>query len=163
MIDLELAHFIAKFYVALCFFCFVVSFSNRGCNKSNLIVVSFALIHCVVGQSSKMAFDFYTYYLASACFCILVIACSLLTHVYLRVKHEVITVVIYSLFILISISYLIIHRVRVVIYDTDEPILWLINSQSVFTLTLYFISISLFLYGCNIQWKSQFGRLLSRF
>lgn len=163
MISLELAHFIAKFYVLLFFICFLVSFSNKGFNKSNLIIVSFALIHSILGQSGKVAFDFYTYYLACACFCIFVIASSMLTHIYLRIKHEAVTVIIYSLYIFICISYLIIHRVRVIVYDTDEPILWLINSQSVFTLGLYFISISLLLYGCNIQWKSQFGRLSSLF
>jgi len=163
MIDLELAHFISKFYLFLFFICFVLSFINKSRNKSNLIIISFFLIHCLIGQTSKMSFGFYTYYLASAFLCLTVIILSLFLHLYLRIKHEFVTVLNYILLILISMSYLIIHRVRVVIFETDEPILWLINAHSAFTLLLYFLSICFFLYGSNIKWKSQFGRLSSLF
>jgi hypothetical protein len=163
MIDLELAHFISKFYLFLFFICFVLSFINKNNNKSNLIIISFFLIHCLIGQTSKMSFGFYTYYLVSAFSCLMVIIFSLLLHLYLRVEHKFLTVINYIFLILISMSYLIIHRVRVVIFDTDEPILWLINTHSALNLVLYFISICFFLYGSNIKWKSQFGRLSSLF
>lgn len=161
MISLELGHFIAKFYLLSYFLIFIFSFVNRDNNKSNLIIVGFALCRCIFGQSSKMMFDFYTYYLGAAFGCLLCIVLSLLTHLFFKVKHAKSTLVIYGLYFLISISFLVIHRVRVVIFDTDESIIWLINSQSVFTLTLYFLSICVFAYGTRIKWNLYFGRLSS--
>jgi hypothetical protein len=159
MIDLELGHFIAKFYLFAYFLVFVVSFFNKDNNKSNLIIVGFALCRCIFGQSSKMMFDFYTYYLGAAFGCLFCIVLSLLTHLFFKVKHSKSTLVVYGFYFLIAISYLVIHRVRVVIYDTDAPITWLINLQSVFTLTLYFLSICVFAYGTKIRWKLYSGRL----
>lgn len=161
MIDLELSHFIAKFYLLAYFVVFIFSFVNRDNNKSNLIIVGLALCRCIFGQSSKMLFDFYTYYLGAAFGCLLCIVLSLLAHLFFKIKHEKSTLFIYGLYFLIAISFLVIHRVRVVIYDTDEPIMWLINIQSVFTLTLYFLSICVFAYGTRIRWNLYFGRLSS--
>jgi hypothetical protein len=161
MIDLELSHFIAKFYLFAYFLVFTVSFFNTDNNKSNLIIVGFALCRCIFGQSSKMLFDFYTFYLGAAFECLLCIGLSLVVHLFFKVKHEKSTLFIYGCYFLIAISYLVIHRVRVVIYDIDEPIMWLINLQSIFTLTLYFLSICVFAYGTKIRWNSYFGRLYS--
>jgi hypothetical protein len=159
MISLGLAHFIAKFYLFTYFVVFVFSFINRDENKSNLIILSLALCYCIFGQFSKMFLSFYTYYLGAAFGCLVSITISLFTHLFFKLKHEKSTLFIYGCYFLIAISYLVIHRVRVVIYDTDESIMWFINLQSIFTLTLYFLSICVFAYGTRIRWSFYFGRL----
>jgi len=163
VINLELAHFIAKFYLLAYFICFAVSFSNKYNNKSNLIIITYALVFSVLNQYIKSSLDFYTFYLGSAASCLNCIFLSLITHLSMKVKHSKTTIYIYIFYILIALSYMLVHRIRVVIFDSDEHILWLINTQSVFTLTLYFLSICVFIYGSNILWKSQFGRLSSLF
>jgi len=159
MIDLELGHFFAKFYMFAYFLVFIVSFFNKDNNKSNLIIVGFALCRCIFGQSSKMLFDFYTYYLGAAFGCLACIVLSLIAHLFFKVRHAKTTLYVYGLYFLIAISFLVIHRVRVVMYDTDEPIILFINLQSVFTLTLYFLSICVFAYGTRIKWNWHSGRL----
>jgi len=163
VISLELGHFIAKFYLIGYFLCFLLSYRNRYNNKSNLIIVTLALASCAFNQHLRENLGFYTFYLGAACQVLITLSVSLGIHLYFKIKHERTTLLVYLLYILISISFMVIHRVRVVIFDTDESILWLINSQSAFTLSLYFLSICLFLYGTNIKWKSQFGRLSSLF
>ncbi len=161
MINLEIAHFIAKFYMCAYLVCFILSFLNKKNNKSNLILVTIALVFCIFNQYLKTSLGFYFFYLgeaASSLFCVLL---SLIVHLFFRVKHEKPTLYIYSFYFLIAISYLVIHRIRVVIYDTDEPILWLISLQSGFTLTLYFLSVCVFIYGIKIKWNCYFGRLSS--
>ena len=158
MINLELAYFIAKFYlVGLCI-CFVLSLLNLHNNKSNFIVVTFALLHCFIDQFIKTSLDFYTFYLGAAFECLVFILLSVAAHLYLKIKHAKSSVIVYIIYLLIALSYLILHRVRVVIYSTDEPILWLINMQSVFVLTLYFFSNCFVVYGSKIKWNSGFGR-----
>ncbi|PKH86232.1 hypothetical protein [Colwellia sp. Bg11-28] len=161
MIPLEFAHFIAKFYICAYLVCFILSFLNKENNKSNLIVVALALVFCIFNQYLKSSLGFYFFYLAGAAGCILCVFLSLIIHLALKIKHEKSTLFVYGFYFLIAISYLVIHRVRVVIYDTDESIMWLINLQSVFTLTLYFLSICVFAYGTKITWNSYFGRLSS--
>jgi len=163
MINLELAHFIAKFYLFSYFICFLISFSNKHNNKSNFIAITFALVFSLLNQYIKQTLDFYTFYLGSAAGCLIYVLFSLITHLVMKIKHVRTTVIIYVLYILISLSYLIIHKVRVVIFDSDEHILWVINAQSIFTLAVYLINICLFAYGSKILWKSQFGRLSSLF
>lgn len=163
MIDLELAHFVAKFYLIGLSLCFICSYINRRKNKSNLIAVTFSLFHCIIDQFSKVKFDFYTFYLGAAFGCLVFILITVLVHVHLCIKHVKTTVIIYVIYFLIAISFLILHRIRVVIYSSDEPIMWLINLQSVFILTLYFLSVCIFVYGCKIPWNTQFGRFFSRF
>lgn len=160
MINLELAHFIAKFYMCAYFICFLLSFINKDNNKSNLILASIALFFCVIDQYLKMSLDFYYFYLGEAAGSLFCILLSLTIHLLLKVNHERTTLIVYSFYFLISIGYLVLHRVRVVIYDTDEPIMWLINSQSVFNLSLYFLSICVFAYGTKIKWNLYFGRVL---
>jgi hypothetical protein len=161
MIDLELAHFIAKIYICAYLVFFILSFLNKENNKSNLIVVSLALIFSIFNQYLKLSLGFYFYYLGCAAVCLFAVFLSLIIHLFFKVKHEKSTLFIYGCYFLISISYLVIHRVRVVIYDIDEPIMWFINLQSIFTLTLYFLSICVFAYGTKIRWNSYFGRLYS--
>ncbi|KGJ86854.1 hypothetical protein [Colwellia psychrerythraea] len=159
MINHELGHFIATFYLFAYFLVFILSFMNRNNNKSNLIVVALALSLCIFNQYLKISLGFYFYYLGAAACTLFCILFSLAAHLFLKVKHEISTLFIYGFYFLISISYLVIHRVRVVIFDTDEPIMWLINSQSAFSLTLYLLSICVFVYGTKIKWKWHFGRL----
>ena len=161
MINLDLAYFIAKFYMCAYLVCFILSFLNKDNNKSNLIIVALALVFCIFNQYLKSSLGFYFFYLGGAAGSLFCILLSLITHLALKVKHEKSTLFIYGFYFLIAISYLVIHRVRVVIYDTDEPIMLLINLQSVFTLTLYFLSICVFAYGTRIRWNLYYGRLSS--
>jgi len=163
VINLELGYFIAKFYLAGYFLCFFLSFNNKYDNKSNLIITTVALINCIFNQYLKEILDFYTFYLGAAFQLLTLLLISIIIHLFFKVKHEKSTVFVYGLYIFIVISYLIIHRVRVVMFDSDEHIMWLINGQSIFTLTLYFLSICVFIYGSKTLWKSQFGRLSSLF
>ncbi|NQZ24512.1 MAG: hypothetical protein HRT53_21005 [Colwellia sp.] len=161
MISHELGHFIAKFYLVGYLVCFIFSFLNKFNNKSNLIIITLAFVFCVFNQFLKVKLGFYTFYLGAALGLSVCVFLSVTFHFFTKVLHKKTTLVVYSFYISMAISYLILHRVRVVIYDSDEPISWLINAQSVFTLTLYFFSIVIFLYGCKVKWKLQFGRLLS--
>ena len=161
MITLELAHFIAKFYLVAYILCFVLSYKNVKENKSNFIIIMLAIATCIFNQYINTDADFYTFYLVMAITCTNVILASVGFHIYFSIKHSRSTLWTYSIYFLIAISYMIIHRVRVEIFDSDEPILWFINAQSAFTLSLYFLSICIFIYGCNIKWKLQFGRLSS--
>jgi hypothetical protein len=163
MISLDLGHFIAKFYLVGYFICFLISYSNKDNNKSNLIIVTYALVFCLFNQYIKSVLDFYTYYLGCAFSCLVCLVFSLITHLIMKIKHAKTTIYVYVIHLLIALSYLVIHRVRVVLFDSDEHILWLINSQSGFTLSLYFFSICVLFYGSKILWKSQFGRLSSLF
>jgi hypothetical protein len=163
VISLELGYFIAKFYVVAYFLCFLFSYQNKLNNQSNLIITTTALISCVFNQYLRETLGFYMFYLGAAFQVLFSLLISLIIHLYFKIKHEKTTVFVYWIYVLIAMSFMILHRVRVVIYDNDEPILWLINLQSAFTLSLYFLSICLFLLGCNIKWKSQFGRLSSLF
>jgi hypothetical protein len=163
MINLELAHFIAKFFMIFYFVCFLLSLANKHNNKSNFIAITFALIFSVLNQYIKQTQGFYTFYLVSAVSCLFYVLLSLITHLLIKIKHVKTTVYIYFFYILIALSYLGLHRVRVIIFDSDEHILWVINTQSVFTLILYFLCICVFVYGSKILWKSQFGRLSSLF
>jgi hypothetical protein len=159
MINLELGYFIAKFYLAGYFVCFLFSYRNKHINQSNLIIATIALVNCLFNQYLKEALDFYTFYLGAAFQVLILLLISLIIHRYFRIRHEKTTLLIYGLYILIAISFMIIHRVRVVIFDSDENIMWLINTHSVFTLTLYFLSICVLAYGGIIKWKLPFGRL----
>jgi hypothetical protein len=159
LISLELGHHIAKLYLIGYSIVFVLSFLNKESNKSNLIIVSLALIGCIFSQYIKESLSFYVFYLGAALQFLVLILVSVFTHLFFKIKHEQTSIVVYFLYVLMALSYMVLHHVRVVIYDTDEPILWLINSQSIFTLTLYFLSICVFAYGCKIRWKWQFGRL----
>lgn len=159
MISLELGYFIAKFYMMGYFLCFLLSYRNRRSNKSNLIITTVALVNCIFNQYLKEALDFYTYYLGAAFQVLILLFISLIIHLYFRIKHEKTTLFVYGFYILIAISLMIIHRVRVVVFDSDENILWLINTQSAFTLTLYLLSIFVLAYGGLIKWKLPFGRL----
>jgi len=163
VINLELGYFIAKFYLAGYFFCFLLSYKNKQKNLSNLIITSIALVNCIFNQYLKEALDFYTFYLGAAFQILILLLISLIIHLYFRIKHKKSTLVVYGLYLLIAISLMVIHRVRVVIFDSDEHILWLINAHSVLTLTLYFLSICVLAYGSKILWKSQFGRSSSLF
>jgi len=138
---------------------FILSFLNKDNNKSNLIIASLALLGCIFSQYLKESLSFYIFYLGAALQFLVLVLISVFTHLFFKIKHEQTSVIVYILYILMAISYMVLHRIRVVMYDTDEPILWLINSQSVLTLTLYFLSICVFAYGCKIKWKLQFGRL----
>jgi len=159
MISLELSYFIAKFYLLAYFVFFIISFLNKENNKSNFIIVSLVLINCIIGQYVKELLGFYTFYLGATLQCLVVIALSLFLHLFFKVKHEKTTYIIYLFYFFIALSFLILHRVRVVIYDSDESILWLINTQSVFTLLLYFLSIIVLAFGCKNKWKYFSGRL----
>jgi hypothetical protein len=159
MINLELAYFIAKFYMFAYLFCFILSFLNKENNKSNLTIVALALVFCMFDQYLKSSLGFYQFYLGSAAAPLFCILFSLTAHLIIKIKHVRTTLLIYGIYFLIAISYLVIHRVRVVIYDTDAPIIWLINAQSVFTLGLYLLSICVFAYGTRIKWNWHFGRL----
>lgn len=161
MITLELAHTIAKFYLVAYVICFVLSYTNVKENKSNLIIISVALASFIFNQYLKEEGDFYTFYLLAATAAMNVILTTIALHTFFTVKHSRSTLWIYLIYFLIAISYMIIHRVRVVIYESDEPILWFINAHSAFTLSLYILSICIFIYGCNIKWKVRFGRLSS--
>jgi hypothetical protein len=159
LISLELGHHIAKVYLIGYCIVFVLSYLNKDNNKSNLIITSLALFGCIFNQYLKENLSFYIFYLGAALQLLALIFISVFTHLFFKIKHEQTSIFIYFLYVLMAISYMVLHRVRVVMYDTDEPILWLINSQSIFTLTLYFLSICVFAYGCKIRWKWQFGRL----
>ncbi len=161
MITLELAHTIAKFYLVAYVFCFLFSYRNRRNNKSNFIVILVAIASFLFNQYLKEEGDFYTFYLLAAAAAMNVILTSVGLHLFFTIKHSRSTLWIYLIYFLIAISYMIIHRVRVVVYESDEPILWFINAHSAFTLSLYILSICIFIYGCNIKWKVQFGRLSS--
>ena len=141
------------------FIVFILSFLNKDNNKSNLIIASLALVGCIFSQYLKESLSFYVFYLGAALQFLVLVLISVFTHLFLKIKHERTTITVYILYILMVISYMVLHRVRVVMYEADEPIMWLINSQSIFTLTLYFLSICVFGYGCKIKWKLQFGRL----
>lgn len=160
MISLESAHFITKFYLIGYFICFVLSFVKEN-NKSNLIIVSLVFFYSVLDQYLKMELGFYTFYYGAALGCATVVLVSVLSHLYLKVRHQKVTALMYICFLLMAASYMIVYRVRVVIYETDEPISWLINGQSWFTLIIYFLILLLCFYGCNVKWKLQFGRLFS--
>jgi hypothetical protein len=159
LIRLDLGHQIAKLYLIGYCIVFVLSYLNKDNNKSNLIIASLALFGCIFNQYLKETLSFYIFYLGSALQLLVLILISVSTHLFFKIKHKKTTITVYILYILMVISYMVLHRVRVVMYDTDEPILWLINSQSGFTLSLYFLSICVFAYGCKIKWKLQFGRL----
>lgn len=161
MIDFELAHFIAKFYLFAYFLAFVLSFFNVTNNKSNLIIITLALVFCVFNQYLKSAVDFYNYYLTSTFFALLFILLSLASHFYLKIRHSKTTLFVYVSYLFLAVSYLIMHRIRVVIFDKDDSIIWLINSHSALVNILYFINILLFFYGTKIKWKSYSGRLFS--
>ena len=158
VINLELSHFIAKFYLVALSICFVFSFININKNKSNFIVVTFAFLHCFIDQFIIINLGFYTFYLWAAFECLVFILLSAAAHLYFKIIHVKTSVIIYVIYLLIALSYLILHRVRVVIYSTDDPILWFINSQSVFVLILYFFSNCIVVYGSRIKWNSVFGR-----
>lgn len=158
VINLELAYLITKFYLVALSICFVFNFININKNKSNFIVVTFALLHCFINQYVKTSYDFYTFYLGFAFECLVFILLSVAAHLYFKIRHVKTSVIIYVIYLLIALSYLILHRVRVVIYSTDDPILWFINSQSVFVLILYFFSNCIVVYGSRIKWNSVFGR-----
>jgi hypothetical protein len=161
MIDLELGHFIAKFYLLAYFVVFIFSFINAPNNKSNLIIITLALVFCIFNQYLKFTVDFYNYYLTCAAFALLLILISLAAHFYLKIKHPKTTLFVYASYLSIAASYLIMHRVRIVIFDNDDSIMWLINGQSTFTNTFYFLNILVFFYGTKIKWNSYFGRLSS--
>lgn len=160
MIEHELGHLIAKFYLVGYLICFIFSYLNKNNNKSNLIIITFAFVFCIFNQFIKTEFGFYTFYLGAAFGLLACISSSLVFHFLTGVRHRKPTLIVYFIYISMAVSYLLLHRIRVVIYDTDEPILWLINAQSVFTLTLYFFTICIFFYGCRVKWKLQSGRLL---
>jgi len=161
VITFELGFFIDKFYLVGYSLVFIVSYLNQKNNQSNLIIISLTLIHCLFTMFLRGETSFYTFYLWAAFTLSSVILLSIIIHLFFQIKHQKTTVKVYYLYILSSIGYLIIHRVRVVIYDTDDPIFWLMNLQSGYNITLSFLAICLFVYGCNIKWKSQYGRLFS--
>jgi hypothetical protein len=161
VITLELSHFIAKFYLVADILCLLLSYKNLRENRSNFIVIALVIATCIFNQYIKTEADFYTFYLVAAITCTNVILTSIGFHINFSIKHSRSTLWAYSICFLIAISYMIIHSVRVEIFKSDEPILWFINAQLAFTLSLYFLSICIFIYGCNIKWKLQFGRLSS--
>jgi len=127
VITLELGFIIDHYYFVGYLLVFILSYSNKNNNKSNLIIISLVMIHCIFHMYLRDEPDFYTYYLWSAFKRCLMIFLSIIIHLHFHIKHQQTTVYAYYLYIMCSFGYMMIHRVRVVIYDTDEPILWLMN------------------------------------
>lgn len=157
MIDLAFSFFIAKFYMFGYLLCVFLSWHARESNKSNVVVSSLALVNYFVGQNIKENSTFETFYLAAALQMLMLVMCNIVVHIALRIQHAKTTLIVYCLYTLLAMSYLGMYRIRVKMFDSDERIMWIINSQSAFVLTLYFCTICLFIYGSNIRWKLLFG------
>lgn len=159
MIDLEYSYLITKFNIVAYFVCLIFLIRPPNVSYSLSIICVFSIIHLFTGQYVKEYFGFSEFYLAAALEPLALILTCVITHLFLKVLHTKVSFYIYILYLLMSVSYLIIHRVRVVIYDSDEPIMWFITSHSILINSIYFVVFCLFIYGSKVKWKLLFGYL----
>jgi hypothetical protein len=130
MIGIETGYLMIKVYLIILAVLLLFGIKKNKVDKTEIIIYSCIAINCNFIQTLFESTDFYTYYLYFAANCMLVVVCSLLVHVLWRINHSKAAYSVYGLFMFKTLLYLILYRVRVVLYDTDEPIMWLINGQS---------------------------------
>jgi hypothetical protein len=157
LITLENAYVINKINVMILSIILIYGVKFKSIKKTELIVLPCLILGMFSGYYILENSDFYSFYLNAALNSLLIVAVSVFIHNELRVEHSRAVYLIYGLLLFDVLLYMIVYRVRVIIYDSDEPIMWLINAQSFFILTCDFLIISILVIKVS-KWKLPFMR-----
>ncbi len=127
----------------------------RTIRKTEVIILSCLVVGGVTGHYILQNSDFYGFYLYAAANNLVVVAVSAFVHAEKRVEHSRVALMIYGLLLFKFLLHMVLYRVRVITYDSDEPIMWLINGQSSLVLLCDFL-ILLFLAIKVSKWKLRY-------
>ena len=157
MISVELGYLITKVNLFFLAALFVFGYKKERLNTSEIIIFVCVAVNYNFSQLLLETTDFYTFYLYFAAKALLVIVISLIIHLAMRVEHSNYTQLAYALLLTKFVLYMIVYRVRVVIYDSDKHIMWLINSQSMLVLFCDFLIIIVLFLKVS-KWKLPYMR-----
>jgi hypothetical protein len=134
---------------------FVYGIKKNRLDSTEIIIYACVGISYHFAQTLLEMTSFYTFYLYFAACCIAVIASSLFFHVILRVDHSKSVYFVYGLLFFKFFMYMLLYRVRVIVYSSDESIMWLINTQSFLVLLSDFLIVLILALRVS-KWKLRF-------
>ena len=162
MVDFSIAYDLYKLLIASVACVVVFALKNSKVSKSTLIISVVILVNWLVSQFTKEKVVFDTQYTAFAMEALFTIVLSAFVHVSMRIFHDSYVYIIYMVFGVKFMSLMIVHIVRLKVFTSDEPIIWLLNLHSfVVIFSDVFIVLCLFFGGC-LKWKlSSYSRYSS--
>ena len=130
-------------------------YKTKLLKTTEMLILVTMLVSTISSQVITQETDFYTYYLSFASNILVVITVSIFLHVLWQEIHSRLTYFIYGALFIEFISHMLLHRVRTQIYTSDEPIMWLINGQSVVIIACNILIISVLFLRVS-KWKQRF-------
>jgi len=155
VITVELGYLIVKIILAVLAVLFIYGIKKNRLDKTEIIIYACVGISYHFAQALLEMTSFYTYYLYFAACCMAVVASSLFFHVILRVEHSKSVYFVYGLLFFKFFMYMLLYRVRVIVYSSDESIMWLINTQSFLVLLSDFLIVLILALRVS-KWKLRF-------
>jgi len=155
MITTEEAYLINKVYVLIYSVILIYGVKAKTIEKTEMILLPCLMVGTFSIYYILQHSSFQDFYLYDALNCLSIVVVSLFVHNERRVNHSKSVYFIYGLLLFKFLMYMVIYRVRVIIYDTDAPIMWLINTQSV--LILLCDSLIVLILSLQVsKWKLRF-------
>ena len=130
MLSVEDGFIITKINLVFLVLIWLVGAKLNSLRNSEMLFLAPLLLGAFVGRFISENSGFYTFYLYFAANNLLIVTIALFLHVWFRRNHEKVVFLLYGLLLTKFISHMILYRVRTQIYTSDEPIMWLINFQS---------------------------------
>jgi len=130
VISVEQAFLIAKFNIIILAVILIYIFKTDSLKTSEFKVVCSLIFGVFVGYYILQNASFYDFYLYAAASNLFIVGVSILAHNFMKAEKSKTVYLIYGLLFFKFLLHMLLYRVRVIIYDSDEPIMWLINGQS---------------------------------
>ncbi len=135
MLSVEDGFIIAKINLVFLVLTWLVGSKFNSLKISEMLFLVPLMLGAFAGRFISENSDFYTFYLYLAANNLLIVTIALFLHVWFRRNHEKVVLFLYGLILTKFISHMVLYRVRTQIYTSDEPIMWLINLQSVLVIS----------------------------
>lgn len=158
MITLDVSFVLIKVYTIILVSIFIYGFRQKKLETTELIISATMIFSVVGSQITTQDADFYTFYLSFAATCLAIVSASIFLHVIWQEVHSKATYFIYGLFLVKFLSHMLLHRVRTQVYETDEPIMWLISGHSALVITCDVLMVTVLFLRVS-KWKLHFMRL----
>jgi hypothetical protein len=155
MISVEDAYLITKINVILLLIILTYGVKTESIKLTEGIILSCMIVGIFVGHYILQNSGFYVFYLYGAANSLAIVAISVLVHNEMKTEHSNSVYIIYALLLFKFLSHMLLYRVRVVIYESDATIMWLINGHSFVVLFCDFL-IVLVLVTQVSKWKLRY-------
>lgn len=130
MMSLGVSFVLIKINTLILMGIFLYGYKSKRLDTTEMLILVTMLVSVISSQVITQKTDFYTYYLSFASNILMVITVSIFLHILWQEMHSKLTYFIYGILFVQFLSHMLLHRVRTQIYNSDEPIMWLINGQS---------------------------------